>query len=198
MNANPTLPAWVTILASALVTFLSTVPLAGLPWWEGALITAVIAAATWIAHLQTSRADKAKLSAMSARLPMAVLALCCLTHLSGCLSVAPVVPVTPANQAQVQTCQSTASLHNGVVIGDFTLGAAGTALGSIGALASDSTTKTDLAITTAVLGGLSAVGVAVAGLTSVSFTNDHCTDVVGPLPAGKRTAVVWVPDQVSP
>jgi hypothetical protein len=113
---------------------------------------------------------------------MKALALALCITFTGCLSAAPIVPVTPANQAQVQTCQSTASLHNGVVIGDFTIGAGATAIGSIGALVSDSTTKTDLAITTAVLGGLSAVGIAVAGLTAQSFTNDQCGAVVGPLP----------------
>ena len=42
------------------------------------------------------------------------------------ISSAAIVPETAANTNQINTCQSTASLHNGFVIGDFALGGAST------------------------------------------------------------------------
>jgi hypothetical protein len=103
----------------------------------------------------------------------------------GCISSAPITPVTPANQDQVSTCQSIASLHNGVVIGDFVVGGVTSGLAGVGAALSDTQSKTDLAIAAAAAGAVGLVGTGVAGLTSADFANSNCSSVVGSLPAGK-------------
>lgn len=99
-----------------------------------------------------------------------------------CISSAPLVPVTSVNQAQVTACQNTATLHNGVVIGDFALsaGAAGVASGAI--LATDSGTKNTLSGVGIGLAGGLAIGTAIAELTASNFQNSQCAAVVGPLP----------------
>lgn len=108
--------------------------------------------------------------------------------LSGCISSAPIVLVTPGNQAQVSSCQSIASLHNGVVIGGFVVGGATAGLAGVAAAATDSTTKNDLAIGAAIAGALGVVGTAIAGFTSSNFANSQCSSVVGPLAAKKPEA----------
>jgi hypothetical protein len=120
---------------------------------------------------------------------LAVLALLC----ASCIADAPIVPVTSANSAQISTCQSLASQHNGMVIGDFVLGAAATpALASIAAAlpASDSSTKTDLAISAAVVGGVAVAGAGYAAITASSFANSNCSSVVGNLPATPSASAV--------
>lgn len=108
--------------------------------------------------------------------------------LTGCISSAAVVPVTTANQSQVQTCQTTASVHNGVVIGDFALsaGTAGVASGAV--LATDSNTKTVLSGVGIGLAGGLAIGTAVAELTASNFVNSNCSSVVGALPTSPAPA----------
>jgi hypothetical protein len=101
---------------------------------------------------------------------------------AGCLSSAPVVPVTAANQAQISTCENTATLHDGAIIGDFVFGGIGTGLGSAAALVTDSNTKTGLGVGGAIAGAGVVVGTAIAGLTASNFANSQCSEVVGPLP----------------
>lgn len=108
--------------------------------------------------------------------------------LSGCMSSAPTVPVTPANQAQVTSCQNTASLHNDVVIGDFVFGGAGAATGGIGAAVTDSNQRAWLAGGAAVASGLVVAGTAIAGFSAKNFANSHCSEVVGDLPALAKPA----------
>jgi len=119
------------------------------------------------------------------------------SFLQACLATAPTVPVTPANQQQIASCTNIGALHNGVVVGDFVLGAGTTGVASAAALVSDTSTKNALAVTGIVLGALSAAGTAVAGFTSAEFSNSQCSVVVGPLPASKRPAqaALWVPDE---
>ena len=114
-----------------------------------------------------------------------VLLLCLLaTSQSACITSAPTVTPTPQNQAQIASCQATASLHNGVVIGDMVVGGGATTLGTIAAaLPGDQvSTKTNLAIGAAALAGVTTIGVGIAALTSANFSNGHCSDVVAPLP----------------
>jgi hypothetical protein len=110
--------------------------------------------------------------------------------LLGCLSSAPIVPVTPDNSAWVSSCESTASLHNDVVLGDFVFGAAGTTLAGVAALepSSNAGAKDALAISAAITGGLGLIGTAVAGYTASNFANSKCSAVVGALPAGPLPA----------
>lgn len=105
--------------------------------------------------------------------------------LMGCISSAPIVPVTPENQAQISSCQNTATVHNGIVFGDFIVGGSTAAVAGVAAAlpSTDVDAKTALAITAAVLGGLDIAGTAVASMTTANFTNSRCSDVVGALPA---------------
>jgi hypothetical protein len=121
----------------------------------------------------------ARVRGVALALAAALLAALC----SGCLADAPIVPVTPANQAQVTTCENTAGLHNGFVIGDFTLTGAGGALGAVGALEPSSQAKTGLAIGATIAGAGAILASSVVALSSSNFANNHCSDVVGPLPA---------------
>ncbi|MFI5245693.1 MAG: hypothetical protein ACHQQR_10735, partial [Gemmatimonadales bacterium] len=89
----------------------------------------------------------------------------------GCLSSAPTVPVTPANSAQVSSCENTATMHNDLLIGDFVLTAGGAGLGTVGALATDTGVKTNLAITAAAVGGAAVLTSALVGLTTSNFQN---------------------------
>lgn len=115
-----------------------------------------------------------------------ILASIVLASTCGCLSVAPVVPVTPQNQAQVSTCQGIASLHNGVVVGDFMIGGVTSGLAGVAAGVTDTRTKNDLAIGASIAGAIGMVGTAVAGLTAADFAGSNCTTVVAPLPAAKK------------
>jgi hypothetical protein len=118
---------------------------------------------------------------------VAMVALCtCLSlFATACISDAPVVPVTAANQAQVSSCQSIASLHNGVVIGDFVVGGGTAVLTSASAAltADQQSTKTDLAVAGAITAGISVAASAIAGYTGAEFSNSQCSSVVGVLPA---------------
>ena len=108
------------------------------------------------------------------------LALCSMN--AGCLSSAPIVPVTPANQAQISTCESTATLHNGVVVGGFSLSATGGTLGAVAALEPNVTTKNTLDVAAAVAAGLALVDTSLLALSSSNFSNNNCSSVVGNLP----------------
>jgi hypothetical protein len=103
--------------------------------------------------------------------------------LVACIPSAPIGPVTPANQAQVAACQSIATLHNGVVVGDFIFGGAASGLAAVGAIVTDPQTKTGVAIGAAIAGATGIVGTAIAGFTSRDFANSQCSSVVGDLPA---------------
>lgn len=105
---------------------------------------------------------------------------------AGCLSSAPLVPVTPANQAQIATCQNTATEHNIFVIGDFALSGGTAGVAAAASIAQDQNAKNALSITGIGLGGALAIGTAVAELSASNFTNSRCTDVVGALPTAKN------------
>lgn len=130
--------------------------------------------------------------AAAMRTPLFLVAVC----LTGCLSSAPVVTQTPANAAQIASCENTATMHNDLLIGDFVLTASGAGLGTVGALASDTTTKTDLAIAAAGVGAAAVLTSALVGLTTSNFQNSKCGDVVGPLPAGPLPATK-APDETT-
>jgi hypothetical protein len=144
----------------------------------------VNAASLTMGKLDAVRKDASKIA------PLGVLMLL----LSGCISSAPIVPVTPANTAQVSSCQSSAAVHNDVVIGGFVLGGISAGLGSAGAAVSDSNAKTDLAISAAVVGGLMLVDSAIAGFSASNFANSQCSGVVGALPVIAKPA----PSPVAP
>jgi hypothetical protein len=105
-----------------------------------------------------------------------------------CISSAAIVPETAANTNQINTCQSTASLHNGFVIGDFALGGASTGLASAAAFATDTNTKNALAYVGIGTGAALIVGTAIAGYTSSNFANSNCSSVVGALPSITKPA----------
>ena len=103
---------------------------------------------------------------------------------AACITSSPTVTPTPANQAQIASCQATASLHNGIVIGDMTVGGGAATLGTIAAALPGNQVngKTDLAIAAAATAGLTTIGAGIAALTSANFSNGHCSEVVAPLP----------------
>lgn len=102
---------------------------------------------------------------------------------SGCLSSAPTVPVTPANQAQVTSCENTATWHDGFVVGDFTFTGGAATMGVASALETNTQAKNVLAISGAVLGGLAGIATTGTAFTASNFVNDQCSNVVGNLPA---------------
>ena len=118
------------------------------------------------------------------KLGLGVLALAVM--LGGCISSAPIVPETPANQAQIASCDATASLHNGVVIGDFVVGGATTGLAAGAAAVTDGNTRTALAVAGAIAGGVTTIGAALAAYTASNFANSQCPSVVGSLPVAAR------------
>ena len=101
-----------------------------------------------------------------------------------CISSAAIVPVTPANQSQISTCQSTAELHNGVVISGFVLTGSTAGLAGVAAAEPDSnaTAKTAISVAGAIVGGIAIADAAVAAFTNSNFQNSQCSNVVGPLP----------------
>jgi hypothetical protein len=111
-----------------------------------------------------------------------VLVLVAIAFSTACLPAAPIVPVTAANTQQVSACQQIASVHNGVVLGDFVLGGSATTLAGVGAMATNTSVKTDLSIAAAVVGGVSLAGTAIAGYTAGDFANSNCSSVLGQLP----------------
>jgi hypothetical protein len=112
---------------------------------------------------------------------LCILALC----LTGCLSSTPIVPVTTANQAQVSQCESTATFHDAVVVGDVSFGiAGGTLAAAAGAVPpSNQGLQLGLGIAGAVAGAVMAGGAGLAELTAANFANQGCPSVVGALPA---------------
>jgi len=147
----------------------------------GFTLTAVIA---WLRTDPWTAAANAQAKAKANATRVPPLPLLALFLLTSCITSSPTVTPTPANANQIASCQATASLHNGIVIGDMVVGGGATTLGAVAAaLPSDQTsTKTDLAITTAALAGVTTIGAGVAALTASNFSNSHCTDVVAPLP----------------
>lgn len=152
----------------------------------GFTLTAVIA---WLrTDPWTAAANASAKAAAATKIPplpvLLLLLLLPLLLLSACLTSSPTVPVTPSNSNQIATCQSTASLHNGVVIGDMVVGGGATGLGAVAAAlpADQNTTKTDLAIAAAGAAAVTTIGAGIAALTASNFANGHCTDVVAPLP----------------
>jgi len=100
----------------------------------------------------------------------------------GCLSSAPIVPQTPDNAAQIASCESTATTHNAIQLGDFVLTGGAAGLGAVGALVSDQQGKTDMAITATALGGAAVIASGLVAWTASNFANSQCPSVVGPLP----------------
>jgi hypothetical protein len=149
----------------------------------GFTLTAVLA---WLrTDPWTANANAAAKAAAAVKVPpLPLLLLLLVPTLTSCITSSPTVTPTPQNANQIASCQQTASLHNGVVIGDMIVGGGATTLGAVAAaLPSDQTsTKTDLAITTAALAGVTTIGAGVAALTASNFSNGHCSDVVAPLP----------------
>jgi hypothetical protein len=115
---------------------------------------------------------------VSARLALGALLL------AGCIDSAPIVPVNAANQAAVSACQSTAGVHNGIVIGDIALGASGAGLGASAAALQPSqvTAKNDLALISIGVAALELFGTATASFTSSNFAASKCSSYVGSLP----------------
>lgn len=169
----------------ALLVYLTTNVPAGDTWalWRPVLFAGIGAFFLSVYHAyQPASGANAAAKAAAVKVVGSLLMLVAVISLSGCLSSAPLVPVTSVNQAQVTACQNTATLHNGVVIGDFALsaGAAGVASGAI--LATDSGTKNTLSGVGIGLAGGLAIGTAIAELTASNFQNSQCAAVVGPLP----------------
>jgi hypothetical protein len=134
------------------------------------------------------------LEAAAVGLVSAVLVLLALASgLCGCISSAPIVPVTPENSAQVASCQSSAQVHNDVVIGGFVLGGISAGLGTAGATVTDTSAKNDLAISAAVVGGLALVDTAITGFSAQDFANGNCSSVVGALPSIVKPAASVTP-----
>lgn len=108
--------------------------------------------------------------------------------LAGCISSAPIIPETPANQAQIQSCQTTATIHNDLVVGGFVLGAGSSALAGSSAAITDSTAQRDVAVAATVLGALAVADAAIVAWSASNFANGNCSSVVGPLaPAAVAT-----------
>jgi len=102
--------------------------------------------------------------------------------LTGCLPTAPIVAQTPENANQIASCQTIAADHNGVVIGDYALSGSVAGVSAVAAGLASPQAKTDMSAVAIGLGGALVVGTTIAALTSSSFANSHCSDVVGALP----------------
>ena len=191
-------------LACLVAACLAASPLIPSTWpsWVHAALLIAAAVGYAVNHELGSQSqlagDKGAPADQLARLKVAdrVAPLACLVLLSGCLSSAPIVPVTAANQAQVASCQSSAAVHNDVVIGGFVLGGIGAGLGSAGAVVTDSGQQKALAIGAAIAGGLTLIDSAIVGFSAQNFANGNCTAVVGALPVtplGDTTVTVTAP-----
>jgi len=133
---------------------------------------------------------KMKIAALAAAAPkvVAVLAILALASTqSACLSSSPVVPVTPANQAQISQCESTATFHDAVVVGDIAVGGIGAvaAAGAASVPASNQGLQVGLGVAGAVAAALAAGGAGLAEVTAANFAANDCSAVVGALPAAK-------------
>lgn len=103
--------------------------------------------------------------------------------LLGCISSVPLKPASPDTAAQVSSCQSIASTHNDIVVGDFVIGGVTTGFAGAGAFVHDTNAKDVLAITAAATAAVGIVGAGLTGYTAGEFTNGNCSAYVGPLPA---------------
>lgn len=121
----------------------------------------------------------------------ALIAVC----LTACISSAPIVPVTPANSAQVSSCQSIASAHNGFVVGDMVIGGVATTFASTSAAipATNGSARAVTAIAAAVLAGFTGTGVGLAGFYASNFADSKCSEVVGSLPEATALADAGLP-----
>jgi hypothetical protein len=126
--------------------------------------------------------DAAK-KAAALRVVGSLLMLACCVLLAGCLGSSPTVPVTAANTAQISQCESTATQHDGYVIGDFVFTGTGGILGAAGAIASDPQTKTDLAVGATIAGGVAILASSLVAFSASNFATNNCSSVVGALPA---------------
>ena len=108
----------------------------------------------------------------------------CLVLFGGCFPAAAVVPVTPVTQAQVSSCQALAADHNAIVVGDFSIGLAGTTAAGIaaGLSSSDPGAARGVAIGAAGAGAIAAGGLALASYYSSAYAAQNCAQVLGPLP----------------
>lgn len=159
--------------------------------WAGGVVQMLTMLELFFTVPPSASAKLAKLA------PTAVACLCLVAFAAlcaGCLSSAPIVPVTAANSAQVSSCESTATLHNDLVVGDFVLTGGAAGLGTVGALVSDSQGKTDLAVAAAGAAGVALVASSLIELTASNFANSQCSSVVGPLPVAPPLAPVVAAD----
>jgi hypothetical protein len=128
----------------------------------------------------------------------ALQAICMLA--AGCISSAPTVPVTPSNSAQIATCQSDATIHNGFVVGDFVFSGATPVLAGVAAAlpSTDTTARTALGVAAVITGGVAVATSGLTAFTSAAFANSGCSAVVGALPASslaaKRTVSLPLPE----
>jgi hypothetical protein len=106
---------------------------------------------------------------------------------TGCIDAVPTVAVNAGNAAQVQACQSNASIHNWFVLGGVALGASASGLSTVTAADQALRGNVPLLVIAASLTGLGTVASMGAGLAAAAFTSGGCPTVVGALPA---TAVV--------
>lgn len=176
------IPHWVLVVlaagtGAAWSYFQQNISISELSSWSTlwpVLVHALLAGATMIIGLLR----KEPWAQTAAKVTM-IVGLC---FIIGCLSSAPIIPVTSQNQAQVTSCENTASLHDGVIIGDFVVGGTTAGLASVGAAVNDNNTKTTLGIVSAVTAAVGVVGAGIAELTASNFQNSNCSSVVGPLP----------------
>jgi hypothetical protein len=122
--------------------------------------------------------------------PMALLCLL----LMGCISVTPTVAVTPENSAKISSCESTATLHNGFVLGGIGVGAISAGMAGVAAAEpGNKGLQQGMAVGAAAAAGVAALAAGGAGLTAASFTGNRCTDVTTPLPMKPNPTVAILP-----
>jgi|HubBroStandDraft_4_1064222.scaffolds.fasta_scaffold350251_2 hypothetical protein len=102
---------------------------------------------------------------------------------TGCIDAVPTVAVNAGNAAQVQACQTNASVHNWFVLGGVAVGAGASGLSTVSAADPALRSSVPLLIIAASLTGLGTVATMGAGLAAASFASGGCPTVVGALPA---------------
>lgn len=122
---------------------------------------------------------------------LGVLALGALLLVAGCTPMAPVVVQTADNAAQIASCQNLSSAHNGIVVGDFSLGVADTAVAAsaAGIASSNPVAAKELGIGASVGAGVVSAGLVLANYYANGYAAQNCAQVLGPLPvlpAAKR------------
>lgn len=128
-------------------------------------------------------ASTKRIALAASRLAVSAILFALVVLVSGCLPGVPVVVDTPANHAQILACESIASTHNDIVFGDYVLAGGVTGLASTAAAVSSSgNTKTDLAIASAITGGVLLAGTALASYSAADFSSSNCASFVGSLP----------------